>query len=200
MQSSMDFKSLFRIQSNTLHPKQGNLLLSEPTMNDYFFGRSVILLIDHNEEEGSFGIIMNKSMKVRVSELVDLFQDFDAPVYLGGPVAKNQIFFMHTLGELIPESYKIMDGLYWGGDADSLNTLLSTGIANRNNVRFFLGYSGWDAGQLRQELERNSWLVSHTNSSTLLGTSPTAMWKSYVSRMGAKYQIWNQFPENPEDN
>jgi len=196
----MDFKTLFRIQSNTLHPKQGNLLLSEPTMSDYYFGRSVILLIDHNEEEGSFGIIMNKSLKVKVSELVSLFEDTDIPVFLGGPVAKNQLFFMHTLGELIPDSYKIMDGLYWGGEAETLNTLLSTGIANKSNVRFYLGYSGWDAGQLYSELQRNSWLVTHTNSHTLLGMATGDMWKNYVNRMGAKYQIWTQYPENPEDN
>lgn len=196
----MDFKTLFRIQSNTLHPKQGNLLLSEPTMSDYYFGRSVILLIDHNEEEGSFGIIMNKSLKVKVSELVSLFEDTDIPVFLGGPVAKNQLFFMHTLGELIPDSYKIMDGLYWGGEAETLNTLLSTGIANKSNVRFYLGYSGWDAGQLYSELQRNSWLVTHTNSHTLLGMATDDMWKNYVNRMGAKYQLWTQYPENPEDN
>lgn len=169
-------------------------------MSDYYFGRSVILLIDHNEEEGSFGIIMNKSLKVKVSELVSLFEDTDIPVFLGGPVAKNQLFFMHTLGELIPDSYKIMDGLYWGGEAETLNTLLSTGIANKSNVRFYLGYSGWDAGQLYSELQRNSWLVTHTNSHTLLGMATDDMWKNYVNRMGAKYQLWTQYPENPEDN
>lgn len=196
----MDFKTLFRIHSNTMHPKQGNLLLSEPTMNDYYFGRSVILLIDHNDSEGSFGIIMNKPLKMRINDLVDLFQDFDAPVYLGGPVAENQIFFMHTLGSLIPESYKVMEGLYWGGDADTLNTLLSTGIADKSNVRFFLGYSGWTAGQLGNELERNSWLVSPTNSQTLFTTPIEEMWQHYVKGMGARYQIWNRFPKNPEDN
>ena len=169
-------------------------------MNDYYFGRSVILLIDHNDEEGSFGIVMNKSLKVGVNELVDLFQDFDAPVYLGGPVAKNQLFFMHTLGQLIPDSYKIMDGLYWGGDTDTLNTLLSTGIANRNNIRFFLGYSGWGTGQLVKELENNSWIVSPTDRRTLLDTPSSNLWKHYVNRMGTKYQLWSHYPENPEDN
>lgn len=196
----MDLKTLFRIRSNTSHPKQGNLLLSEPTMNDFYFGRSVILLVDHNETEGSFGIIMNKSLNVRLNEIVDFFQDFDAPVYLGGPVAEDQIFFMHTLGDLIPDTFKIMDGLYWGGDNDTLNTLLSTGIANKDNVRFFLGYSGWQAGQLKDELTRNSWIVSHTDSHTLLNTPPDNLWKEYVKRMGPTYKLWTQYPSNPENN
>ena len=145
-------------------------------MNDFHFGRSVVLLIEHNESEGSFGIIMNKSLNVRLKEIVDVFEDFDAPVYLGGPVAENQIFFMHTLGDLIPDSCKIMDGLYWGGDTDTLNTLIAQGIVNQHNIRFFLGYSGWEAGQLTSELSHNSWLVGKTNSKTLLSTPTDQMW------------------------
>ncbi|MBR4146824.1 MAG: YqgE/AlgH family protein [Bacteroidales bacterium] len=196
----MDLKKLFQIRSNTLEPQQGNILLSEPTMNDFHFGRSVVLLIEHNESEGSFGIIMNKSLNVRLKEIVDVFEDFDAPVYLGGPVAENQIFFMHTLGDLIPDSCKIMDGLYWGGDTDTLNTLIAQGIANKNNVRFFLGYSGWSAGQLTSELARNSWLVGKTNSKLLLSTPTDQMWKTFVARMGKEYEMWQRFPKNPEEN
>jgi putative transcriptional regulator len=169
-------------------------------MNDFHFGRSVILLVDHNESEGSFGIIMNKSLNVRLAEIVDVFEDFDAPVYLGGPVAENQIFFMHTLGDLIPGTCKIMEGLYWGGDTDTLNELIAQGIVNQHNVRFFLGYSGWEAGQLVDELSRNSWIVSKTNSKTLLSTPPDQMWKTFVSHMGKEYGMWSQFPKNPEDN
>lgn len=196
----MELRKLFQIQSNTLEPKQGDILLSEPTMNDLHFGRSVILLIDHSEAEGSFGIIMNKSLNVRLNEIVDVFDDFDAPVYLGGPVAENQIFFMHTLGDLIPGTCKVMDGLYWGGDAEVLNTLIAQGIANKNNVRFFLGYSGWESGQLVTELIRNSWLVGRTNSKALFNTPTDQMWKTFVSRMGREYEMWQRFPKNPEEN
>lgn len=196
----MDLKNLFQIRSNTLKPEQGDLLLSEPTMNDLHFGRSVILLVDHNESEGSFGIIMNKLLNVRLSEIVDVFEDFDAPVYLGGPVAENQIFYMHTLGDIIPNSCKIMDGLYWGGDTDTLNELIAQGIVNQNNVRFFLGYSGWEAGQLVNELSRNSWIVSKTNSKMLLSIPTDQMWATYVSRMGKEYGMWSRFPKNPEEN
>lgn len=196
----MDLKRFFQIHSNTLHPQQGELLLSEPTMNDFHFGRSVILLIDHNESEGSFGIIMNKPLNVRLKEIVDVFHDFDAPVYLGGPVAEDQIFFLHTLGDLIPDSFKIMDGLYWGGDAETLNKLIFNGIVDKNNIRFFLGYSGWDAGQLGRELERNSWVVCKTDTKALLNTPVERMWNTYVTRMGKEYAMWQRFPKNPEEN
>lgn len=196
----MDLRQLFRIQSNTLEPQPGDLLLSEPTMNDFHFGRSVVLLVDHNDTEGTFGIIMNKPLKMKLNELVDDFSDFNAPVYWGGPVADNRIFFMHTLGDLIPESAKIMEGLYWGGDAEILNTLIEQGIADKSHVRFFLGYSGWEAHQLTGELERNSWVVCKSNAKTLINTPSDQLWKTLVDRLGNGYGMWSRFPKNPEDN
>ena len=78
----MDLRELFQIQSNTFDPKPGEVLLSEPTMNDLHFGRSAVLLIDHNDTEGTFGIIMNKPLRMKLNELADTFSDFDAPMYL----------------------------------------------------------------------------------------------------------------------
>ncbi|MBR6272670.1 MAG: YqgE/AlgH family protein [Bacteroidales bacterium] len=196
----MDFKELFQIRSNTLDPKPGDLLLSEPTMDDLHFGRSVVLLIDHNASEGTFGIIMNKTLNVRLNEIVDAFPDFDAPVYLGGPVADNQVFFMHTLGDLIPGTCKVLEGLYWGGDPEVLNSLIEQGIANQSNVRFFLGYSGWSAGQLVEELVKNSWIVTHASSKFLLNTPIDQLWKACVNNMGGKYEMWSRFPKHPEEN
>ena len=92
----MDLGEKFVIRSNSLDPKQGNILISEPLMNDFHFGRSVILLIDHEEAEGSFGVIINKTLNTSVNQIVDDFPEFDAPVYLGGPVSDNQLFFTNS--------------------------------------------------------------------------------------------------------
>ncbi len=196
----MDLGERFKIRSNSLEPKQGNILISEPLMNDFHFGRSVILLIDHEEAEGSFGIIINKKLNASVNQIVDDFPDFDAPVYLGGPVSDNQLFFIHTLGELIPDSCPIKEGMYWGGDVEMLKTLISTGIANESNTRFYLGYAGWDSGQLVDELVRNSWLVSDITARQFLDTPPERMWQTFVDQMGTAYEMWGRFPRNVEDN
>lgn len=190
----------FQIRGNNRIPKQGDILISEPLMDDENFGRSVILLIESNDEEGSLGIIMNKTLRVKLNQIVETFSDFDAPVYHGGPVAENQIFYIHTLGDVIPESIPIMEGLWWGGDSETLDTLISTGIANRDNVKFFLGYSGWDAGQLKGELQGNSWLVSHATPEFLMGTNLSTMWQTAVDMMGEPYKMWKRFPKNAEDN
>ncbi|MBQ6771880.1 MAG: YqgE/AlgH family protein [Bacteroidales bacterium] len=196
----MDLGERFKIRSNSLEPKQGNILISEPLMNDFHFGRSVVLLIDHDEVEGSFGVIINKKLNASVSQIVDGFPDFESAVYLGGPVADNQLFFIHTLGPLIPDSDPILEGLYWGGDSNTLKTLISTGIANENNIRFYLGYAGWDSGQLVSELVRNSWLVSDISAKQFFSVGPERMWQTFVNQMGSHYEMWSRFPKNAEDN
>ena len=196
----MDLNKKFVIKGNSLTPKQGNILISEPLMNDFHFGRSVVLLIDHVESEGSFGIIINKRLNASVSQIVDEFPDFDATAYLGGPVANNQLFFIHTLGDVIPESIPIIDGLYWGGEVSTLKTLIATGIANEENTRFYLGYAGWDAGQLVNELVRNSWLIGDITAQQLFNLPEETMWQTFVHQAGRQYDIWTRFPKNFEDN
>ena len=101
---------------------------------------------------------------------------------------------------MIPESYPIVDGLYWGGDHETLATLIHTGIANEDNVRFFLGYSGWDAGQLVGELVRNSWLIGDITTEEYLNTPPEKMWQTFVNKMGSSYTMWKHFPKDFQDN
>ena len=196
----MNLDECFKIRTNSLDPKAGNILISEPLMNDFHFGRSVVLLIDHVESEGSFGIIINKTLNASVNHITDAFPDFDAPVFLGGPVADNQLFFIHTLGPLIPDSDPIMEGLFWGGNAETLKTLISTGIANETNTRFYLGYAGWDSGQLVSELVRNSWLVSNITAKQFFSVAPERMWQAFVNQLGSPYEMWLRFPKNVEDN
>jgi putative transcriptional regulator len=196
----MDLGEKFVIRSNSLEPKQGNILISEPLMNDFHFGRSVILLIDHVESEGSFGIIINKRLNANVNQIVDDFLDFEGAAYLGGPVSDNQLFFIHTLGDVIPESTPIIDGLYWGGDVETLKTLIATGIANEENTRFYLGYAGWDSGQLVDELVRNSWAIGSITTEQYLNIPPEQMWTTFVHQLGKPYEMWTRFPKNYEDN
>lgn len=196
----MDLGEKFVIRSNSLEPKQGKILISEPLMNDFHFGRAVVLLIDHVESEGSFGIIINKRLSANVNQIVDDFLDFEGAAYLGGPVSDNQLFFIHTLGELIPESIPIIDGLYWGGDVETLKTLIATGIANEDNTRFYLGYAGWESGQLVGELVRNSWAIADITAEQYLNIPPEQMWSTFVRQLGQSYEMWNRFPKNYEDN
>ena len=195
----MNKDELFKIQSNTLNVVTGDVLISEPFMNDFHFRRSVILIIDNNEE-GSLGVIFNKRLTIPFNEIVQGFPEFKADVYLGGPVETDRIFFIHTIGEMIPDSYKISDGLYWSGNVNALKAMIKMDLIKPHEVRFYVGYAGWDSGQLRNELKANTWLVGKFSSKQLLTTIPGKMWKNFVKQMGKRYMLWDKFPVNPSEN
>ena len=195
----MNKDELFKIQSNTLNPVIGDVLISEPFMNDFYFRRSVILLIDHNEK-GSLGVIFNKRLTIPFNEIVQGFPDFNADVYLGGPVETDRIFFIHTVGEMIPDSHLISNGLYWSGNINVLKSMIKMDLIKPHEVRFYVGYAGWDGGQLRNELKANTWVVGRFTSKQLLRTMPGKMWSDFVKQIGKRYTLWDKFPVNPSDN
>ncbi|MCD4772228.1 MAG: YqgE/AlgH family protein [Bacteroidales bacterium] len=194
-----DISKFLKIKSNNIAPSRGKLLISEPFLNDYYFKRSVVLLAEHNEE-GSFGVIMNKPVTVKFNEVIKDFPDFDAPLYLGGPVKSDSLFFVHTMGSKISNSIEIIDGLYWGGNINEIKEMIMLGVLNSNDIRFYIGYSGWESKQLESELEKNSWLVSTMNSKKLLTTEPDILWKTSLDTLGNDYKIWNNFPSDPGSN
>lgn len=195
----MNKEELFKIQSNTLNPKIGDVLLSEPFMNDYYFRRSVILLIDHNAE-GSLGVVINKRLTIPFNEIVLGFPEFDADVYLGGPVETDRIFFIHTIGEIVPDSIRISSGLYWSGNVNALKAMIKNGLIKPHEIRFFVGYAGWSSGQLRNELKANTWVVGHFSAKQIFQTIPGKMWSIFAKEIDNRYSLWSRFPVNPSDN
>ncbi|AWG21617.1 transcriptional regulator [Flavobacterium faecale] len=176
---------------------KGQLLISEPSIiGDVSFNRSVILLADH-DKEGSVGFIINKPLKYTIHDLVPEI-DSKFRIYNGGPVEQDNLYFIHNVPELIPNSVEISNGIYWGGDFESAKELINEGIINKNNIRFFLGYSGWRDNQLETEMHANSWIVT-TNiyKNKIIGKSPTHFWKDQIKELGGDYLIWSNAPENP---
>src|SRR5690606_1675868 len=139
--------------------KKGQLLIAEPSIiGDASFNRSVILLADHTNE-GSVGFIINKPLRYTINDLIpDISANFR--IYNGGPVEQDNLYFIHNVPELIPDSIEISSGIFWGGDFDLTRQLINEGRIRKDNIRFFLGYTGWDAQQLENEMIANSWIVS----------------------------------------
>jgi putative transcriptional regulator len=192
-------ENIIKIKSNTLQPSKGKILLSEPLMGDFYFGRSVVLLAEHNEE-GSFGIILNKPVSAKFNDVIQDFPPFDVNVYMGGPVDHNHIFYIHTLGDEIEDAVEITDGLYWGGSLESIKELVLLKKLNDQNIRFFIGYSGWGAHQLETELKRNSWIITTASKEMIFNVRPTQLWDRLMLRMGGKYRYWTKFPTDPTMN
>ncbi len=187
------------IKSNNILPAKGRVLLSEPLMGDYFFGRSVVLIGEHNNE-GTFGLIVNKTVNTKLNDILPDFPPFDSPLYLGGPVETNRLFVLHSLGNEIPGSQEILNGLFWGGNMDDIKNMITLGLTDSSKIRFFLGYSGWKAGQLESELKRNSWVITRTTGDNIFNTEPTRLWDNLVKKLGNEYSYWEKFPENPSNN
>ncbi len=180
-------------------PLAGSILISEPSLKDMFFHRAVVLLADHNEE-GSFGMILNKPLDVRFNSIVKDFPQFDAPVFMGGPVNTKNLFFLHRMGDLITNSQAIKQGLYWGGEIDDVKELIQKDLITKNDIRFFVGYSGWSEDQLEEELKEFSWLVDHPNIQNLITIPSSDMWKESVRNLGKEYEVWANFPNDPSLN
>jgi putative transcriptional regulator len=182
-----------------LKPSAGKILISEPFMNDFFFGRSVVLLAEHNHE-GSVGVVINKPLKYRVKDILDDLIDYDDFLYLGGPVNKEHLLYVHTLGDSVPGSVDLTGGFWWGGDLQRIKHLITARVANPNNLRFFSGYSGWSSGQLEGELKRRSWLISNSNTQVILDSRADRIWRNSVLQAGKRFSSWVNFPLSPELN
>jgi putative transcriptional regulator len=190
--------NFFQIE-NSLLPQKGRILISEPFLMDNYFKRSIVLITEHSEE-GTVGFVLNKPVNMKVNDIVTDFPVFDAIVSLGGPVQTNTIHYVHTMGDIIPNSMKIMDNIYWGGEFDVIKGLLKSGILNSQNIRFFLGYSGWQSNQLEGELNENAWVVAEIKPEEIMSPMNKYFWNKALNRLGVKYQMWSNFPENPQMN
>ena len=95
-------------------------------------------------------------------------------------------------------SIEISNGIYWGGDFESTKELINSGKINKNNIRFFLGYTGWSESQLESEMNNNSWIITSNNyKNKIIGKSSTHFWKEQILELGGDYLIWSNAPENP---
>lgn len=181
-----------------LSPKKGRILIAEPFLPGSYFNRAIILLTEHNKE-GSVGFILNKPVDFAVDEFYSQFPAYKGSIYIGGPVNIESLYYLHCLGSLVPDSLKISDNLYWGGDFETLKNLINSKQVDSNSVRFFLGYSGWDKNQLKEELDEDSWLVGDIQKDTIFA-EPKKLWEEMVMKIGGKYQLWQNYPENPSMN
>ena len=196
----MDIDSdIFKIQSNNVLPSRGKILISEPFLRDATFGRSVILLIDHTDE-GTMGLIIKKPLPIFVNDIIKEFKYInDIPLYKGGPVATDTLFYLHTLAN-ISGAIPVSKGLYLNGDFDEIKKYILQGNKVDQHIRFFLGYCGWEGEQLNDELKENTWLVSKEDKDYLMNSDTKDMWKEALEKLGSKYEAWSRFPRVPTFN
>lgn len=183
-----------------LELKKGQLLIAEPTLTgDISFTRSVVLLAEHNKD-GSVGFILNKPLNYNINDLVTEIE-VSFKVYNGGPVEQDNLYFIHKVPHLIEDSIEISNGVYWGGNFEKIIHFINDNTISEDDIRFFLGYSGWDSFQLDEELSSKSWIViKNEYNSAIIQKSSDALWKEKITQLGGDYLIWSNSPEHPSLN
>ena len=175
-------------------------MISEPYLPDPNFERTVILLCEH-DENGSFGFVINKQSEVKIADALEEIESFDAPLFIGGPVQKDSLHFIHRTPHLSEGGKKIVENVFWGGDFDELLFQINTKQVKESEIKFFLGYSGWSPGQLLDELEQRSWIVCKGVDADLIFDVPAdQMWRTVLQRMGGKFKLIAGYPQDPRLN
>ncbi len=188
---------ILRIISNNIKPETGKILIAEPLLADNIFSRAVVYLVD-DINNSHMGFILNHKSGMKIGEALDGFHNADLDLFLGGPVDPDVIHFLHGFKN-IKHCQKIANNVFLDGDIDKIKDLLRKGVANKNNTRFFIGHSGWSKGQLAEEINNNSWLVADTKPNIVFN-NPDKLWDKSLNLVDRRYQIWKNFPVNPEYN
>ncbi len=181
---------------------KGSFLIANPVLPDPNFSRTVVLLCSHNEE-GSFGLVVNRSADLSIADIFSdekPMDDYPGSVYVGGPVAQSQVFFLCRSDVPLEELDHVCDDVYLGMKWESLEEVLPSLKNPEQDVRFYMGYSGWAAGQLEHEMEHRSWLTCNAQGAFVFAPDEDGIWANVVRSMGQKYEYLTRAPENPQWN
>ncbi len=185
---------------STTLPSAGRLLISEPFLNDPNFKRSVILLAEHTEE-GTLGFILNQPSVLLLKDLVPDLWEANYPVFIGGPVEVDTVHFIHRCYDKLNSGEEIANGIYWGGNFETLKILVNNNSISESEVKFFLGYSGWGEAQLKEEIDTNTWIVSEKyHQDVVFSANEEELWREAIINLGTRYAHVSNFPSDPSLN
>jgi len=173
----------------------GSLLVAHPNLHDPNFRRAVIFISAHTADDGALGVILNRPLDKQVHELVSEPPPpglDEVPVYLGGPVGKNQLMFA---------------AFEWQGATTlklnhnvNLDDAYERAVKDRAAVRAFVGYAGWSAGQLEAEIKQNAWVVHKPMRSLLKPEKLPRLWFDIMRKLGPWFKMLSAAPDDPSLN
>lgn len=181
-------------------PEKGTLLIAETGLTgNASFSRAIIFITEHNNDEGSVGFVLNKKTRHYLSDVLpEVQKNFN--LYMGGPVERDNLYYIHKVPEQLPGSIEVVDGVFWGGDFGVLKNELRQGNIPEDKIKFFMGYSGWMPLQLEAEIKANSWIVLKEQYRDIFQVTDASTWKAKLKELGGKYLLWANSPENPNFN
>lgn len=183
--------------ANMLRAAPGTFLAASPDMLDPNFMHSVVLMCQH-DDEGAFGLVINQPAPVTVDDLLPehpLLGKLAFPVFLGGPVGRETLQFVHRVPERISGGVPLAGGLWMGGQLEELAQVIADdadGMTDR--VRLLVGYSGWGKGQLDAELALGSWLPAPFVDGEIFERDPELTWRRVIRSIGDGAQGLENLP------
>lgn len=175
----------------------GKLLISNATLFDPHFRRTVVL-IGHHDDEGAVGVILNRPLEVSVDEAVPALADLVPPgdlLFEGGPVQPDAAVVVAEFDDPSEAGLVALGSIGFlpaEADPDDLGGI--------RRARVFAGYAGWSAGQLEDELHEDAWLVIDAVAEDVFHDEPERLWGDVVTRMGPDYALLRTMPADPSVN
>jgi putative transcriptional regulator len=177
---------------------RGQLLVAGPALLDPNFWRTVVLIVEHNEE-GALGLVLNRPSETSVGEAVPQLGDLLDPaqdLFIGGPVQPSAVLVLADFEDPTDAALIAFDdvGVLGTGPGDEQQT------AGIRAGRAFLGHAGWGPGQLDGELERGDWILEPAKLEDAFSTEARRLWSEVLTRKGGSYALVARMPADPSMN
>jgi putative transcriptional regulator len=176
---------------------QGQLLIASPRLVDPNFVRSIVVMVQHNDD-GALGLIVNRPLQTTIKEVcekaLDIPCEVDGALHQGGP-CEGPLMVVHT--HETASDVEVFPGVYFTTDREKIEWLMSH---NDGAIKFFVGYAGWAAGQLENELETESWLIAPADARVILD-GDVEQWTKLMTQLTlGKWIDPERIPEDPSLN
>ncbi|MBO9153833.1 YqgE/AlgH family protein [Chitinophaga sp. GCM10012297] len=139
--------------------KAGIFLHSTVQLDSDFFAKASIFIAEHNEK-GAMGFVINRPFPRKLNELAEFSGGVAFPLYDGGPVDREHLFFLHRRPDLVEGGTPVTGDIHLGGDFSQALVHLNNKTLAEKDIRLFIGYCGWDAGELETEIAEGSWTAT----------------------------------------
>lgn len=175
----------------------GKLLVAHPSLRDPNFRRTVVLLCQHDPDEGTFGFIMNRRLEQSAADFLpeeEVSALAQVPAFEGGPVAGNRLVFTDFQYDPAIGHAQVRHAL----GLEEAQRLVEENEAE--GLRAFVGYSGWSEGQLEEEIAQGAWIIAPPAAETFAIQNSGQLWTRTLRRLGGKFALMALQPDDPSLN
>ena len=174
---------------------KGKILISSPSLlTDMIFYKSIILIVDQTDE-GVTGFILNRPSDLFMIKEVKSSDKIKIDLYYGGPVSSEHFYLLRS-EKIYTEIINVYDNLFWGNNLDFLINKVEKGIIKMDDFILFQGYSGWDLGQLDDEIANDSWIITEKKVEEIFSYKEKNSWNNLIKQFGHKYKLWSNSPDD----